>query len=192
MKTKGKAKPRGITQGKSTDRTLLAAPEKGSAGAPKPLPNSKQSWKLDDDDKTLLLHTLAVSPTIQAGANNFTQLSGIEITRQGASAVIAENRERYEAIFEDNRQRHYESPLLFAGNRARELNEMWGRCGEGPFGDRERVILLEQFRKESEILGVEAAPSAKAKEVEAFLRSVEFGQDDLGEVPEHARSTVHN
>lgn len=136
----------------------------------------------------MLLRTLAVSPTIASGVQNFNAIAEVSISRRTAFSVIAANRERYEAIFEDNRQRHYESPLLFAGNRARELNAMWER----PNTDAERLVLMDHYRKESEILGVEAAPSAKAKEVEAFLRSVEFGQDDLGEVPEHARSTVHN
>ena len=135
-----------------------------------------------------MLRTLAGSATITQGVKNFTQLTGIEFTRSGAYSVIAENRELYEAICEDNRQRHYESPLLFASNRARELNEMWQRAGN----DSDRLVLMDHYRKESEIMGVEAAPSAQAKEVEAFLRSVEFGQDDTGEVPEHTRSTVHN
>ena len=184
-KTKGKtkAKRQGTTQSQRRSQG-----KQSSAPAVKPLPNSKQSWKLDDEAKGLLLQTLAVSPTVAQGARNFEQLSGISLTRQRAAAVIAEQRERYEAICEEHRQRHYESPLLFASNRARELNEMWQRAGS----DTDRLVLMDHFRKESEIMGVEAMPSAKAKEVEAFLRSVEFGQDDIGEVPEHPRPTVHN
>lgn len=194
-KTKAKQSSRGRSATKPKSRVVSDSPNPCDTGTPTPVKasrNNKGACKLTDEDKELLLRTLSVSPTIASGVQNFNAIAEVSISRRTAFSVIAANRERYEAIFEDNRQRHYESPLLFAGNRAQELNKMWDRIPTNALGDSDRLVLMDHYRKESEILGVEAAPSAKAKEVEAFLRSVEFGQDDLGEVPEHARSTVHN